>query len=223
MPIEPPLTPWEFPAPSAESDDLVALGADLEPGTILAAYRRGIFPMPIDNELGWWCPRRRGVLQLADLRVSRSLTKSMRRYEVRVNTAFPEVIAACGDPLRPGGWIDDRMRAAYERLHDLGWAHSIETWCEGRLVGGLYGLSLGGLFAGESMFTRERDASKVALTSLVRLLTDGRSRLIDTQWLTPHLATLGVTEISRLDYLSRVPQLLRQHPIEFPEAQLPWQ
>lgn len=198
------------PGDPGDSDDLVALGADLEPGTVLAAYRLGLFPMPVEGTLGWWSPRRRGVLELGALRVSRSLAKSCRRFEVRVDTAFDAVLAGCADPSRDGGWIDADIMAAYRRLHELGWAHSVETWWEGRLVGGLYGLAIGGLFAGESMFSRERDASKVALAGLVALLDDGVPRLIDTQWLTPHLATLGVTEIDRAVYLDRLPGLLAQ-------------
>ena len=196
--------------PPADAADLVALGADLEPGTVLGAYRLGLFPMPIEGTIGWWSPERRGVLELAALKVSRSLEKSRRHFEVRVDTAFDEVLDGCADPRRDGGWIDDDIRAAYGRLHELGWAHSIETWLGGRLVGGLYGLAIGGLFAGESMFSLERDASKVALVGLVELLSDGHHRLIETQWLTPHLSTLGVIEIERSDYLARLPGLLEQ-------------
>lgn len=195
-------------SPPDDADDLVAVGADLEPGTVLAAYRLGLFPMPVEDTVGWWSPCLRGVLELDDLRISRSLAQSVRRYEIRVDTAFDEVIAGCADPDRDGGWIDADILAAYRRLHDQGWAHSVEAWHDGALVGGLYGLAIGGLFAGESMFSRERDASKVALVGLVELLRDGRDRLIDTQWLTPHLATLGVTEIERSDYLARLAGLL---------------
>lgn len=194
--------------PPEDADDLVAAGADLEPGTVLAAYRLGLFPMPIEDTIGWWSPCRRGVLELADLKVSRSLAKSVRRYEVRVDTAFDEVMAGCADPNRDGGWIDDDILDAYRHLHALGWAHSVEAWQDGELAGGLYGLAIGGLFAGESMFSLARDASKVALVGLVELLRDGQERLIDTQWMTPHLATLGVTEISRAAYLGRLPRLL---------------
>jgi leucyl/phenylalanyl-tRNA---protein transferase len=114
------------------------------------------------------------------------------------------VIDACADPRRPSGWIDDQIRTAYLRLHDLGWVHSVETWRDGRLVGGLYGVAMGGLFAGESMFHHETDASKVALLGLAALLDDGQDRLVDTQWQTPHLASLGVQEVSRADYLDRL-------------------
>jgi leucyl/phenylalanyl-tRNA--protein transferase len=150
------------------------------------------------------------VLPLDDLRVSRSLRRSARDLEVRVDTAFAEVVAACADPRREQGWIDDGIAAAYQRLHELGWAHSVEAWREGRLVGGLYGVAVGGLFAGESMFHRERDASKVALVGLVDLLhdDDAADRVLDVQWQTPHLASLGVVEVDRADYLGRLPAAL---------------
>ncbi len=213
MPVDPPPTIWEFP-PSARfqpDDDLVATGADLEPGTVLAAYRRGIFPMPLGGRrapMAWFSPVRRGILRPQDLHVSRSLARSARRFEIRVDTACAEVIDACADPRRPSGWIDDQIRAAYLRLHALGWVHSVETWRDGRLVGGLYGLAVGGLFAGESMFHHETDASKVALIGLVRMLDDGQHRLIDTQWQTAHLASLGVSEVLREEYLRLLADVL---------------
>lgn len=217
VPVEPPATPWGFPPADSGDDDLVAIGADLAPGTVLAAYRHGLFPMPVDGpgrhsmaEMAWWSPTARGVLPLANLRVSRSMRQAARRFEIRVDTAFAEVVSGCADPKRSGGWIDDAIVAAYVGLHDLGWAHSVEAWCDGELAGGLYGLAIGGLFAGESMFTRARDASKVALMGLVDLLDDDHAarRLLDTQWQTPHLATLGVEEIPRRDYLARLEQAL---------------
>ena len=206
MPIEPPPSVWELPRPRRGAGDLVGQGADLEPGTVLAAYRRGLFPMPVEGELGWWSPVHRGVLPLEGLRVSRSLRQSAKRFEIRVDTAFPDVIAGCADPDRDGGWIDEAIVEAYAELHRLGWVHSVEAWRDGELAGGLYGVAIGGLFAGESMFTRVRDASKVALVGLVDLLSDehATTRVLDTQWLTPHLATLGVVEISRADYLRRL-------------------
>lgn len=214
MPVEPPPTIWGFPpVDDADTDGLVGVGADLEPGTLLAAYRQGLFPMPVGRTgpMGWWSPDPRGVLPLDGLRVTRSLRRSCRRYEVRVDTAFEAVIRQCADPTRPHGWITDEIIVAYLRLHDLGWAHSIETWTpEGELVGGLYGVAIGGLFAGESMFHRARDASKVALVHLVELLTaDGLpGRLLDVQWSTPHLATLGVVEVPRTTYLTRLAEAL---------------
>jgi leucyl/phenylalanyl-tRNA--protein transferase len=223
VPVDPPPSAWDFPSPSRfhPEDDLVATGADLEPGTLLAAYRHGLFPMPVGGPrapMAWFSPVRRGVLRPADLRVSRSLRKSVRRFEVRVDTACAEVIDACADPARPSGWIDGQIRTAYLRLHELGWVHSVETWHDGRLVGGLYGVSLGGLFAGESMFHHETDASKVALVALVRLLDDGEDRLVDTQWLTPHLASLGVRELARADYLALLPRLLGRPLPRWPDG-----
>ncbi len=189
----------------------MATGADLEPGTVLAAYRRGIFPMPIGDPpapMAWFSPVRRGVLRPRDLHVSRSLARSARRFEIRVDVACAEVIDACADPRRPSGWIDDQIREAYLRLHAMGWVHSVEAWRDGRLVGGLYGLAIGGLFAGESMFHHETDASKAALIGLVRLLDDGHERIVDTQWQTPHLASLGVREVSREAYLRLLAEVL---------------
>ena len=208
MPTEPPPTHWQFTDPELVPDDLVGLGADLEPGTLLAAYRRGLFPMPLGtgDPMGWFSPEMRGVLPLDGVHVSRSLRRSCRRFEIRVNSAFLEVVDGCADPTRSGRWIDDDIRTAYSRLHDLGWAHSVEAWQDGVLAGGLYGLAVGGLFAGESMFHRVRDASKVALVGLRDLLSDEYAdrRLVDVQWQTDHLATLGVVEIPRSVYLSRL-------------------
>jgi len=209
VPADQPPCAWDFPPPSRfhPEDDLVATGADLEPGTVLQAYRQGLFPMPIGGPrapMAWFSPVRRGVLRPAELHVSRSLRRSLRHFEIRVDTACAQVIDACADPSRPSGWIDAQIRTAYLRLHDLGWVHSVETWHEGRLVGGLYGLSTGGLFAGESMFHHETDASKAALVGLVKVLDDGRDRLVDTQWQTPHLASLGVVEVRREEYLRRL-------------------
>lgn len=218
MPVEPAPTPWAFPpVEDADGDGLVGVGADLEPGTILAAYRRGLFPMPVGRRgtLGWWSPDPRAVIPLDGLHVSRSLRRSLRRFEIRVDTAFEQVIDACADPARPHGWISPEVRAAYVRLHELGWVHSVEAWdCDrGTLAGGLYGVAIGGLFAGESMFHRRRDASKVALVALVDLLRDGERngvpgsrayRLLDVQWMTPHLARLGAVEVPRVEYLELV-------------------
>jgi leucyl/phenylalanyl-tRNA--protein transferase len=224
MPVETPPPRWAFPpADEADEDGLVGVGADLEPATILAAYRRGLFPMPLGGggPLGWWSPDPRAVIPLDGLRVSRSLRRSLRRFEIRVDTAFGDVIDACRDPSRPHGWISPDIRAAYNRLHELGWAHSIEAWTvpgagtgSGNgagdrrvpaLAGGLYGVAIGGLFAGESMFHRRTDASKAALVGLVDLLgAAGDGRILDVQWLTPHLASLGAVEIPRADYVGRV-------------------
>jgi leucyl/phenylalanyl-tRNA--protein transferase len=175
----------------ADSDDLVAMGADLQPGTLLAAYRSGLFPMPGDTEaMLWWSPMERGILPLDGLVVSRSLRQAVRRMEIRVDTAFGDVIRACSDPLRDSGWIDEEIVAAYTALHRLGWAHSVEAWQDGELVGGLYGVAVGGLFAGESMFHRD-------------LMRDEHAdrRLLDVQWQTPHLASLGAVTVPRSRYL----------------------
>ncbi len=205
VPVEPSPSPWLFPdVARADADDLVAMGADLAPGTLLAAYRAGLFPMPGDTDaMLWWSPVERGVLPLDGLRVPRSLRQAVRRMEIRVDTAFPEVIEACADPARDSGWIDEPVVEAYTALHRLGWAHSVEAWQGGELVGGLYGVAIGGFFAGESMFHRVRDASKVALVGLVDLLRDEHAdrRLVDVQWQTPHLASLGVVTVARPAYL----------------------
>ncbi len=211
VPVEPPPSPWAFPSvDAADESGLVGVGGDLEPGTVLAAYRAGLFPMPLGGRgpLGWWSPDPRAVVPLEGFRISRSLRRSVQRYHVRVDTAFERVVDACGDPRRPHGWITPEIRAAYTRLHRLGWAHSVEAWThDGELAGGLYGVAVGGLFAGESMFHRHRDASKVALVALVEMLCaggDADRRVLDVQWLTPHLASLGAVEVPRADYVGRV-------------------
>ncbi len=199
------------PVTQADDGDLVAVGADLEPGTILAAYRAGLFPMPVRRRgpVGWWSPEPRAILELDALRVPRSLRQSAKHVEIRIDTAFDEVIDACADPKRPHGWIDKRITAAYRHLHRLGWAHSVEAWDRetGELAGGLYGVAIGAFFAGESMFHRRRDASKVALLALVDLLGQGPAAgrtLLDVQWQTPHLESLGVREVSRAAYVARL-------------------
>jgi leucyl/phenylalanyl-tRNA---protein transferase len=215
VPTEPPPTQWEMPSPDlAGDDDLVGSGADLEPGTLLAAYRTGLFPMPVPDTAAmlWWSPARRGVLPVGGLRVSRSLRQSCAKYDISVDTAFDEVIRACADPERDGGWITEEIIGAYTRLHRAGWVHSVETWDrEGHLAGGLYGVAIGGFFAGESMFHRRRDASKAALVALVDMLThdDDTDRLIDVQWKTPHLERLGVVEVDRRDYLAMLRRALK--------------
>ena len=209
-PTEPPPSPWGFPDPAGcDPHGLVCVGADLEPGTLLTAYRAGLFPMPVGRRrrqalIGWFSPDPRGVIPLEGLCVSRSLRASTRRFEIRTDTAFAAVMRGCADPARPHGWIDDGILAAYERLFELGWAHSVEVWAEGELQGGLYGVAIGGLFAGESMFHRATDASKVALVALVERLRAGGYGLLDVQWRTPHLATLGAIEIPQADYLGQL-------------------
>jgi leucyl/phenylalanyl-tRNA--protein transferase len=218
---EPGPTSWVLPDPATAEPgvELVGVGADLEPGTLLAAYRCGLFPMPVRRRgpVGWWSPDPRGILPLAGLHVSKSLRRSCRRFTVTVDTAFSDVVEACGDPRRPHGWISPAVVEAYTELHRLGWAHSVEVrGREGDLLGGLYGVEVGGLFAGESMFSRADDASKVALVSLVERLSSapgvddgpGTGRLLDVQWRTDHLATLGVVEIARDRYLALLERAL---------------
>jgi leucyl/phenylalanyl-tRNA--protein transferase len=216
MPIEPPRSRWQLDLePATPQDDLVGIGADLEPGTLLRAYRVGLFPMGLGDDgnppTGWWSPDPRGVMLPGNLRISRSLRRSLCRFEIRVDTAFPEVVAGCADPSRDGSWITPAITAAYTRLYELGWAHSVEAWRDGELAGGLYGLALGGLFAGESMFHRVTDASKCALVGLADLVFEDADprRIIDVQWVTPHLASLGVTGIPRDDYLARLERSLQ--------------
>jgi leucyl/phenylalanyl-tRNA--protein transferase len=206
---EPPPTPYVLPDPMAcePSQDVVALGADLEPGTLLAAYRTGLFPMPVNpgkrrSKIAWYSPDPRGIIPLDGLVVSKSLRASRRKYEVRVNTAFREVMERCADPDRDGRWITTEFVDAYVRLAELGWAHSVETYLDGELVGGLYGIRINRFFAGESMFHTATDASKVALTHLVDRLNADGAELLDTQWLTPHLESLGGIEVTREHYLT---------------------
>jgi leucyl/phenylalanyl-tRNA--protein transferase len=206
VPVEPEPTNWVFPPVlDADPDGPVAIGGDLEPGTLLAAYRSGLFPMPLGRRgrIGWWSPDPRAVLPVDGMHVSRSLRRSLPRFELRVDTAFEDVVRACADPSRPHGWITEDIVRAYRRLHELGWAHSVETWVDGELVGGVYGVRIGAFFAGESMFHRVTDASKAALYGLVRLLADAPDALLDVQWSTPHLASLGVVELDRREYLVR--------------------
>jgi len=205
MPVEPPPTRWELPAPDEAGEEEVAgIGADLEPGTLLVAYRRGLFPMRLgrDGPIGWWSPDPRGIIPLDGLRVSRSLRRSCRKFETTVDRAFAEVMRGCADRRRPGGWIDESFVEAYTRLHELGWTHSVESWnAAGELAGGVYGVAIDGLFAAESMFHRETDAGKVALVGLVDWLRSRGAKLLDVQWVTPHLESLGAVEVPRKHYL----------------------
>lgn len=210
-PVEPPPSRYRLPAPdTADKHGLCGVGADLQPGTLLAAYRLGLFPMPLRKRMiGWWSPDPRGILPLDGLRVTRSLRQSVKRYEVRMDTRFRDVMEQCGDPSRPHGWITSAIVDAYEHLFELGWAHSVETYVDGRLIGGLYGVRIGRFFAGESMFSHERDASKVALVALVEHLRETGATLLDVQWSTEHLASLGVVDIPRTVYLERLADAVR--------------
>lgn len=207
LPVNPPPSRWALPSPHrADPDGIVGIGGDLEPGTLLAAYRRGLFPMPYGRKrIVWFSPDPRAVLPLDGLRLTKSLRRSTRRYTVTRDTAFAEVMVKCGDPRRPGAWINPAFVAAYTHLHQLGWAHSFEARDDdGQLVGGLYGVRIGGFFAGESMFHHAPDASKVALVELVDWLNATEARLLDVQWPTPHLTSLGVITVTRDDYLQRL-------------------
>jgi leucyl/phenylalanyl-tRNA--protein transferase len=208
--IEPDPTPWRFPHPDhANEDGFVATGGDLQPGTLLAAYRTGLFPMPARRQIGWWSPDPRGVIPLDGLHISRTLRRSCERFEVRANTAFTDVMVACGDPRRPHGWINRQFIAAYTHLHALGWAHSVEVYLDDDLVGGVYGVATGTLFAGESMFHRATDASKVALVALGDILRALGATLFDVQWTTPHLCSLGAVDLPRHEYLRRLADATR--------------
>ena len=215
------------PAQDWPEQDLIAFSAEFDENLVLAAYTEGVFPMPLHDsgfvQMGWWSPLQRGVLPLDAVRVPRSLRKSARHYTTTIDAAFEQVLERCADPRRKHGWIDADVRRIYTDLHWAGRVHSVETWdSEGRLVGGLYGVSLGGLFAGESMFhdtEHGRDASKVALLALVGMLSDehAEDRIIDVQWQTDHLASLGVIEVDREEYLGLLAEALSVPEPAWPE------
>jgi leucyl/phenylalanyl-tRNA---protein transferase len=203
-----------------EPDGLLAAGGDLSPERLLAAYQRGIFPWySYGQPILWWCPDPRAVLIPQEFKTSRSLAKSMRNkgMHTRIDCDFKAVIEACGsDEIRPGGtWLSQEMRAAYLRLHRLGYAHSVEVWQGSELVGGLYGVAIGAVFFGESMFSRERDASKIALRSLCDFLIAREFQLIDCQMATPHLMSLGARLLARKEFIS----LLASHASLEPSSQ----
>jgi leucyl/phenylalanyl-tRNA---protein transferase len=202
VPKEPAPSRWALPPAATAIGEVAAVGADLAPGTLLAAYRAGLFPMRLHpgGPFGWWAPDPRGIIPLDSLHVGRSLRRAVREIEIRVDTAFRAVVEGCADPRRPHGWIDAEFLEAYTELHRLGWAHSVESWYAGELVGGLYGVAIGGLFAAESKYHVRRDASKVALVALVEMLRCGGGRLLDVQWTTPHLRSLGAVDVTRDRY-----------------------
>lgn len=214
MPIEPPPTSWLLPpAESADDTEIVGVGADLEPGTLLAAYRAALFPMRVGRggPIAWWSPDPRGIVPLDAFRESRSLRRSRRNLSISIDTAFEEVMRACAEPHRPHGWIDEDFIRAYCALHRLGWTHSVEArTSDGALAGGVYGVAVGGLFAAESMFHRVTDAGKVALAALVDVLRDGGATLLDVQWTTAHLASLGAVDVPRAKYLELLAGALRR-------------
>jgi leucyl/phenylalanyl-tRNA--protein transferase len=219
IPFLGPLDPFP-PVERAREDmgGLLAVGADLAPDRILDAYRQGIFPWgTVEGQPLWYSPDPRMVLFPEEFRLTRSLRKTLRgnNYEVRFDHDFPATIAACSDTARPGQdgtWISPEMMNAYIRLHELGWAHSVETYVEGDLVGGLYGLAIGRMFYGESMFSRRSNASKIAFAHLIRLLDKQQFGMIDCQMRTEHLASLGGREIKRSKFLGH----LRALTVTFP-------
>ena len=206
--------PWSFPPSSDWPDhDVIALGGDLKPATLIAAYRQGVFPMDVQADTrvrAWWSPNPRGIVPLDRLRVTRSMRQSAKRYDVRIDTCFIDVIRECANPSRDSGWITGEFIDAYTTLHQLGWAHSVEVFDrDGQLAGGLYGVRINGLFAGESMYHLQRDASKVALMALVHLMRDTGMTLLDVQWLSEHLRSLGAIEVAREEYLALLTNALK--------------
>ncbi len=214
----PPGAPLTFPDPATSDDEgLLAIGGDLSPERLLFAYERGVFPW-YDDGLPpmWWCPNPRAVMDAEHLHVSRSLRRVLRadRFSVSFDRAFREVMRECGRERESGTWILPEMVDAYSVLHELGHAHSVEDWQDALLVGGLYGVQRGALFAAESMFHRVRDASKVALVCAVERLFAEGIRVFDVQFLTPHLASLGAYEIPRSEYLERAARAVNT-PVAF--------
>jgi leucyl/phenylalanyl-tRNA--protein transferase len=203
---------WEFPDKTKwPRHDVVGRGADLEPETLIYGYQHGVFPMVssesigADSDLLWWSPQMRAIIPLDGLKISRTMRRSAKKFEIRIDTQFENVMRNCAAPHRDNGWITEDFIDAYVRLHHLGWAHSIEVIDEsGLLAGGLYGVRINKFFAGESMFHLVRDASKVALMALVETMKSSEMSLLDVQWLTPHLASLGAVAIKRDEYLRRL-------------------
>jgi leucyl/phenylalanyl-tRNA--protein transferase len=201
---------WRDPE-LADAGGLVAMGGDLSPGRLLDAYRRGIFPWYDENlPICWWSPDPRAIFELDTFHVSRRLRRTCRsgRFQITFDQAFSGVILGCADRPGQGTWITQEMIEAYETLHRSGHAHSVEAWSGEQLAGGIYGVAVGGLFAGESMFSRQRDASKVALVHLVERLREQGYQLFDIQFLNDHTARLGAVEIPRQEYLMRLREAL---------------
>lgn len=195
--------------------DVVAIGNDLSLPVLLSAYRNGIFPWPIDEEnpICWFSPRRRGILEYEQLRIGRTLRKTLRRgWRVSIDHDFERVITECAKPREQGGgtWIVPEMIAAYLDLHEAGFAHSVEVWKEEELVGGLYGVDPGGSFSGESMFSRVPSASKVALVHLMEHLHERGLDWIDVQMMTPHIESMGARAVARLVFLDRLDEALQE-------------
>lgn len=206
--------PYRFPDArllNPEMGDLISVGADLEPSTLLYAYSHSLFPMHIDiptekvlgeseRALGWFSPAERAIIPLDHLRITRSMNKSAQKYECRIDTCFEDMMRLCMTVPRHSGWIDEEFIEAYVKLHELGFAHSVEVFHSNELVGGLYGVGFAHFFAGESMVHIARDASKVALIALVAKLKEIGTTLLDAQWMTPHLQSLGAVSVSRNHY-----------------------
>jgi len=207
-PVEPPPSRWDMPTTAPRDDsDIVAIGADLEPGTLLAAYRAGLFPMPFDRKrIAWFSPDPRGVLPIERFHISRTLARHLKRFTITIDQAFTDVMRGCAFPPRSGAWINGDFIDAYTTLHQLGWAHSVEVRSvdSGELVGGLYGVRIGGLFAGESMFHLQTDGSKAAMVGLVDWLGRTGATLVDLQWTTPHLVSMGAIDLPRDEYLRQL-------------------
>lgn len=199
---------FNFPNPSlADPDGLLAVGGDLEPETLLCAYKNGIFPwFDSDTPILWWCPDPRAILEFNNLYVSKRLARTLRgdKFQVTFNQDFDEVVKGCAYRPEEGTWITPEVAKAYGKFHQLGHAHSVEVWQNGSLVGGLYGVAIGGLFAGESMFSTVSDASKIALVALVDRLKQKGFQLFDLQIINDHTSMMGATEIPRDSYLARI-------------------
>jgi leucyl/phenylalanyl-tRNA--protein transferase len=209
--------PW-IPPELADPEGLVGVGGDLRPATLLAAYADGVFPWFNDDDpILWWSPDPRAVIEFDRLHVSRSLARTLKRgvFTVTVDRCFEAVMRACGEGRPEGTWVTEGMVRAYVELHRLGFAHSLEVWKGDELAGGIYGVGIGALFAGESMFHRVTDASKVALVSLVRRLAGRGYELFDVQMTTEHTERMGATEIPRADYLRRLRAAVGRGDVRF--------
>jgi leucyl/phenylalanyl-tRNA--protein transferase len=217
-----------FPDPRHSTPEgIVAVGGDLEPESLLLAYRQGIFPWPIsDLPLTWFCPPTRAILEWDQLHIPRSLVKTRKKnlFQFTFDQAFSHVIEACSQiprPHQPGTWITDEIKQAYCKLHELGHAHSIEVWKDQQLVGGLYGVDAGGVFAGESMFYLEPNASKLAILTLMEHLHAKGSHWMDIQVLTPHMEAMGAREVPRNEFLNRLKETLQLKIELFPHSSPP--
>jgi leucyl/phenylalanyl-tRNA--protein transferase len=209
--------PW-IPPELADPEGLVGVGGDLRPGTLLLAYADGVFPwFNAGDPVLWWSPDPRAVIELDELHVSRRLARTIRqgKFRVTVDSCFEAVMRACGESRPEGTWVTDEMVRAYCELHALGLAHSVETWVGDKLAGGTYGVTIGGLFAAESMFYRATDGSKVALVALVERLRRRGFELLDVQMTTPHTERLGAHDVPRREYLQRLRAAVRKKGVTF--------